>query len=55
MLEVTANVPAVPAVFDTSDKFEDPSLLVTTEAVTPMLAVLMAPASPESVLMPLPV
>ena len=39
MLEATVSVPALPGVPDTSERLDDPSLLVTTEAVTPRFAV----------------
>ena len=50
MLDDTVSVPAAPGVPESRERLEVPSLLVTTVAVTPMPAVLIAPASPESVL-----
>src|SRR5580692_7559683 len=50
MFEVTVNVPAVPGVPDSSDKLDVPLLLVTTDAVTPIAAVLIAAARPDNVL-----
>src|SRR5579862_7612889 len=48
MPELTVNAPADPAVCDRSVRVDSP-LLVTTPASTPMLAELMASASPEIV------
>src|ERR1700691_6237490 len=50
MLEVTVKAPALPTVPERSCRLESP-LLVTTEAVTPMLDALMAPASPDRLLL----
>jgi len=49
MLELTLSPPVEPSVCDISDKVDSP-LLVTTVAVTPILAELIALARPESVL-----
>jgi hypothetical protein len=55
-VELTVIVPSLPLVPELSARLDDPSLLVTIEAVKPRLvSVLMAAASPESVLTPLPV
>ncbi len=35
MLEFTVSVPALPGVCDSNERLEDPSLLVTIEALTP--------------------
>jgi len=48
-LGVTDSAPLVP---ELRARLDDPSLLVTTDAVTPILAALMAPSSPASVLFP---
>ena len=51
MFEVTVSDPLVPGVSDSRDRLEVvPSLPVTIEAVTPILAPLMASISPERVL-----
>jgi hypothetical protein len=47
MLEVTANAPFVP---ELRERLDDPSALVTMEAVTPIVAALIAPSNPASVL-----
>src|SRR5580658_7117872 len=49
MLEDTVSAPLLPAICEISDRLVSP-LLVATLAVTPMLAALMAPARPASVL-----
>ena len=51
MLEFTVNAPPDPAVCETSVRVDWP-LLVTTPAVTPIAAALMALARPEIVLLP---
>ena len=50
MLEPTVRLLAVPAMLETILRLDEPSLLVTTEAVTPRPAEPMAVASVESVL-----
>ena len=54
MLEATLSAPWFPAVCEVSVSVDSPSL-VSTAAVTPILAELIADAMPESVLTPLPV
>jgi hypothetical protein len=49
-LESTVNAPPAPGVSETSERLDDP-LLVTTEAVTPIAALLIAAASVASVLL----
>ena len=52
MLDDTVIAPDVP---ESSDRLDDPSLFVTTLAVTPVLAEVIAFAIAERVLAPLPV
>lgn len=55
MLGFTVNVPALPGVPEVKAKVATPSAAVVTAAETPIPAEVMALASPESVLTPLPV